>query len=230
MASSSKGTTSRRTIADYNLVRKIDKFMARKIPFVEPYIESSDKSKFNDSWVGYSISNPDQELCYYSVSIPLKAYVTYSVFLTSDDEVGSERITRMRYRDMMADNYLDAGGDLTTLRYIATKDILNISTRELIMQCFKQAGKNVAQAETVEFLPKDAAFDNTLMGNPFTRGIQGLLRQYEKEMGNAKIKRFIFISEGMRPDEEVSLSSPALHIVVELCRPGDDGYPDKQAA
>ncbi len=48
-------------------------------------------------------------------------------------------------------------------------------------------------------------------------------------MGKAKIKRVVFVSEG--PDGRYGLENgPELYLVVELCRPGDDGYPDDQGA
>ncbi|KAI0868363.1 hypothetical protein GGS24DRAFT_217713 [Hypoxylon argillaceum] len=229
MGNPGKWPALRQTISDFNLVRDIDKYATREVDFIEPYIEAISKGTSRASWAGYSVSDPDRELCYYIVSTSLKAYVTEAVFLTEGDEIDAERITLMRYRDMIVDNYLAAGGDLSTLRYIATKGIVNITTRGAFMLCFIKAGTDFTRAGTVEFLPTDAGFDSAIMSNPFTRGIQALLRQYEKEMGGAKIKKFIFISMGLSPTGAMTVNSPVLHLVVEVCRPGDDGYPIGQA-
>ncbi|TGJ84243.1 hypothetical protein E0Z10_g4536 [Xylaria hypoxylon] len=175
---------------------------------MEPYTGPAG-SDYSASWV---------------ISLPLNAYVTEYVALTDGHEIGGKRLTPMRYRDMMVDNYLDAGGDLKTWTYIGTRSIANMATRDLISNVFHAAGKDVDQPGSVEFLSDSSEFGNVAFGNPFTQGIQGLLREYEEDMGKAKIKRFIFISEGMCKEKDIYVY-PLLNLVVELCRPGDEGYP-----
>ncbi|KAI1132624.1 hypothetical protein F5Y10DRAFT_197673 [Nemania abortiva] len=216
-----KGTVSRRTVSDYNLVRKpaIDQLMNWDVGFMELYLGPAGGAPFSGSWKYYTVTNSrGNELNLYAVSTVFQAYVTDIVFLTFSDKIGSERYTDMRYRDMMVDNYLAAGGDLKTWRYIGARRVVNEPTVRLAKKCFERAGPEfVRDGATLEFRPGDAEFETIVMGNPFTRGLLALLREYEKEMGNAKIKRFTFIS--LDPYDN------SIHLVIELYRPGDAGYP-----
>ncbi|KAK5636567.1 hypothetical protein RRF57_012279 [Xylaria bambusicola] len=182
--------------------------------FIEPYTGHSENAWYSN----YKVSlGPLNALCWYVVSPLLRSYVTMSIRLTKDEEIGSERYTKMRYRDMMVDNYLDAGGDLRTWQWMGIANIANIVTRKLMREVLE--GRGIDHKEppcSAEVLRGDKEFAHVLDGNPFTRGIQGLLRKYEKDMGKAKIKRVIFV-----------ISPFDYHMIVEMYRPGENGYPDE---
>ncbi|KAJ8129692.1 hypothetical protein O1611_g3937 [Lasiodiplodia mahajangana] len=224
MAIPSKVTASRQTVSDYNLVRKsttgqVD--ILGDMDFMEPYVEYTNKENYRASWVQYRVVKDQRvELATFQISTSVKAYVTEAVFLTFGEQVGAERFTPMRYRDMMVDSYLAAGGDLRTWRYLGYKCILNDATRDLIKECFQRAGLDFTRAGTVELLSGTTEFESAITANPFTRGILGMLRNYERYMGNAQIKKITFISPGYK------VAIPLFHLVVELYRPGDDGYPE----
>ena len=170
-----------------------------------------------------------QTLSWYHVAPSLRTYITMYVELTEDDAIGAKRYTPMHYRDMMVDNYLTAGGDLRTWQYIGTNSIVNKPTRKLFEDVFQSRGIDSTQSGSVEFLPSDKRFADIMIANPFTRGIQGLLQKYERQMGNAKVKRLVFISDRVhRPF--LRGPKPEYNLVVELCRPGEDGYPNKEAS
>jgi hypothetical protein len=112
---------------------------------------------------------------------------------------------------------------MKTWQYIATKGIVNAPARESIEATFTLAGSSCDEAGTLELWPNSKGFARCDTGSPFFRGIQGLLRQYEKEIGNAKIKKVIFILRGLGPATPYNLDNNlVLHMLVELCRPGEN--------
>ncbi|KAI0102458.1 hypothetical protein GGR51DRAFT_290997 [Nemania sp. FL0031] len=229
MSNPSQVTAPRPTVSDYGLVRRLLRPPHSRLDmgFIEQYMKRADIEKYRVSWVEYGIDTGDGgfTLASYSISTSLKAYVTEYVYLTLTDQAGSRRYTPMRFPDMMVDNYLAAGGDLKTWQYIGARNIVNDAVRALIQEGFQLAGSDFNRAGTVEFLPENPVFETTIMANPFMQGIRRILREYEQDMGKAKIKRVIFISLGRSGTHDI----PDFHAVIELYRPGDEGYPQGQA-
>ncbi|KAI1175156.1 hypothetical protein F4777DRAFT_598756 [Nemania sp. FL0916] len=212
-----------RTIESCLLTRHNATLESTPLDFMEPYTGPGTFAKYIYAWKGYTIRSQQVELCDYAVSTSLNAYVTQSVFLLVDEDIDSRRITPMRYRDMMVDNYLAAGGCLRTWKFIGTQSIINDDTRQLAWECLFKAQNIVGMPGLQEFSPNDKGYSAALYGNPFTRGIQHMLHKYQRQTGNAKIKKFTFISPCRKPGDADAY--PRLHLVVELCRPGEDGYP-----
>ncbi|KAI8955810.1 hypothetical protein F4801DRAFT_599049 [Xylaria longipes] len=217
-------TTSRRTIIDYGLLR-FDLYVERAdLEFIEPYANPTGSDPV---WAGYSVENEQNTISsMFAVSTSLKVYVTMAVFLTLAENVGANRLTPMRLHEMIVDTYLAAGGDLKTLRFLGTKSIINTVTRDQVQRLFQRAGKDFTQPGSVEFRPGHTEFASAILGNPFTRCANSLLRHNEIETGYAKIKRFIFLSKGLQPGDWADDQEPQINLVIELCRPDDAGYPE----
>ncbi|KAI1745649.1 hypothetical protein F4680DRAFT_465548 [Xylaria scruposa] len=213
--------TSHRTIQDYGLERSYFPVDRRNMEFMEPYANPT--GSIDPDWDGIGVESEINSSC--AVSTSLNAYVTLSIFLTATENIGAYRFTPMRMREIIVDNYLAAGGNLKTLRFVGTKDIINITTHNQIERLFQRAGKDFNRPGLVELLPEHKEFTSDVLGNPFTRSIRSLLRHHEIEMGFAKMKRFIFLSKGLQPSDLAHEDRPELNLVIELCRPGDDGYP-----
>ncbi|KAI0418745.1 hypothetical protein F5X98DRAFT_385868 [Xylaria grammica] len=192
------------TISDYGLNRSFSGPETVDTKFMEPYIGPTGEA----SWLSFGVFHNEELLNFYAVSLQLNVYITYCIALTQGEGIGDKRETPMRHRDMMVDNYLAAGGNLKTWRYIVTHAIANAVTRDVIFRCFRAAGADYTQSGSVEVMPGDHEFVDVVFSNPFTRGIQGLLREYEEEMGKAKIKRVIFISEAKGRKDPSSYSYP----------------------
>ncbi|KAI0804988.1 hypothetical protein GGR55DRAFT_681611 [Xylaria sp. FL0064] len=203
-------------VSQYGLIRSIGPTFRFDTEFMEPYVG-------NIEWDGFRVYKGDDTYSSYSVSPRLNAYVIISVDLTVGDDLGARRLTEMRLRDMMVDNYLDADGDLRTWRYIGVNDITNDAARLTIENSFSNHGVDTRVPGSIQLVPDDSDFPSVAAQNPFLRCIRGLLRQYEIEMGMARIKRVIFISAGFK-----DALDPDFHLVVELCRPGEDGYPSDE--
>ncbi|TRX89385.1 hypothetical protein FHL15_009683 [Xylaria flabelliformis] len=217
-------TASRRTIQDYGLARYDLYVNPADLAFIEPYANPT--GSLNPAWVGFSIEDKRNTIgSFCAVSTSLNAYVTTAVFLTLSENIGANRLTPMRLREMIVDTYLAAGGNLNTLRFLGTKSIINIVTRNQIERLFQRAGKDFTRPGSIELLPEHKEFASDVLGNPFTRCIRSLLRHHEIETGFAKMKRFTFLSKGLLPDDRVDDDRPELSLVIELCRPGEDGYP-----
>ncbi|KAI0517258.1 hypothetical protein F5B22DRAFT_654909 [Xylaria bambusicola] len=197
----------------------------RDTAFMEPYTGNVPE---NAEYINYRIMLRDNVLCQYLASPQLRSYVTMYVELLMGGHRPFDRYTKMLYRDMMVDNYLDAGGDLKTWKYIGANHIINDTTRTLIQRVMQERGLNIEQPCSIDILPSDKEFAEVMDGNPFTRGIQGLLRKYEKDMGGAQVKRIAFIIQKQKAF--VMIPMTLHHLVVELCRPGEDGYPNETSS
>ncbi|KAI0972885.1 hypothetical protein F4678DRAFT_478128 [Xylaria arbuscula] len=222
MSDTGSRTIPRLTVLDYGLTRRLLSAGGVDKQFMEPYVNG------RADYICFGIGNGSNIFNSYLVSPELNSYITAFVELTETEEIGSKRRCLMRYRDMMVDNYLHAGGDLKTWRYIGASHIINKATRFVIEKTFFERGKNYRDGGSVEILPSDEDFTDTTLANPFTRGVQGLLRAYENEMDMAKIKRVIFVSGGTIAglvDDE-----PDFNLLIELCRRGEEGYPADQAS
>ncbi|KAI1195268.1 hypothetical protein F5X97DRAFT_326640 [Nemania serpens] len=242
MANVDTGAAQRQTISDYGLIREVIRSRLRSMDFMGPYT-NPDGAIQSWAWTSYIIRPLNDELMVsYSISTLFNAYVTEAAFLFEEtptnrglppipsQEVEAARLTPMRYRDMMLDSYLDAGGDLKKWRYIGVKSVMNGKAHASAVKCFRRAGKDFTQAGSVEVLPNDEESYSAALANPFTGGVRRLLGQHEKEMGYARMKRIIFISMGAMPRVMIGIGNPLIHLVIELCRPGDDGYPDDQGS
>ncbi|KAI0436905.1 hypothetical protein F4803DRAFT_571775 [Xylaria telfairii] len=212
-------TASRRTISDYGLVRIGFSINRQDMEFMEPYINPL--VSVDPAWVGFTIKNEANAICSIcAVSTSLDAYVTTSSFLTLGEAIGANRITPMRLREMIIDTYLAAGGNLTTLQFLATKAIVNKVTRDQAKLLFSRVGRDITQKGSVEVRSWDEDFAVSTLGNPFTRCIHSLLQHHKREMGDAKIEKFIFLSEGLSPGKMPDDTHPILNLVIQLCRPG----------
>ena len=184
-------------------------------------------------------------LCIYAVSLDLCAYVVTSVFLTSGDGPFADRRTEMRHRDMMVDNYIAAGGDPKTWRWLGVASVLNGSAMRAFGATFEEKGMDFTEPCTLEFSPHDPDPATQRLvacnrDNQCVRGVESLVRRYGDElMGGARVKRFIFVSDGY-PDwikDELGNNSvlppgtanPDVHMLVEFFRPGEEGHPTPEA-
>ncbi|KAI2642154.1 hypothetical protein GGS21DRAFT_487011 [Xylaria nigripes] len=224
---SSTSSTERKTVAQYGLTRKADRsFDDTLVDFMDPYVDASEEAR--KSWRSFRICDPYgeivEELDTYAVSPRLRAYVTLSVFLSMGTGTNAKRLSPMRHREMMVDNYRAAGGDLKTWRYIGVMEIVNEETVAVIAEAFKNAGSHVNHAGSVECEPKSEFYLQVIHRSPFTQGVLNLLRDYKEEMGHAKIKKVIFITVGLQLMDTFFHTRPEVHMVIELCRPGDEGY------
>ncbi|KAI1340988.1 hypothetical protein F5Y15DRAFT_422861 [Xylariaceae sp. FL0016] len=223
------------TIADYGLVRgsfhySYDEDFAFLSPFVGPgshgWQEYEVLLPYQKNFAGdYGDLSPRNSECinYYIVSAPARAYITSHVKLVRDGtNRDSPRVTGMRYRDMVVDNYESAGGDMRTLRWMATKDVLHDPTRDLVKRAFERAGKDLLEAGSVEVYPGDQHYAGAADLNPFTKGHIRLLSENGQLTGGAFVKKFVYISEGVRAEDykdgELQWGSPVVHIVTELGR------------
>ncbi|KAI0407998.1 hypothetical protein F4802DRAFT_620101 [Xylaria palmicola] len=212
----------RQTVSDYGLTRMRLPLGALSLEFMGPYIDPTGNAGRAD-WAAIAVVGEEEtSLNVCGISPLLNAYVTMEAFLVDGQHLGAERRTPMRYADMMVDNYLSAGGDLRAWQFIGTHDIVHKATRDQINGLFQQAGMDLRDPGVVELLPDNEEFADVTLGNPFTGGVAKLLQKYKAELGNATMKRTIFISEGFEPWVPGSVEgSITLHLVIELCRPGD---------
>ncbi|KAI0119985.1 hypothetical protein GGR51DRAFT_495846 [Nemania sp. FL0031] len=151
----------------------------------------------------------------------------------------------MRYRDMIADNYVSAcasaldpksnpSAPLSKLRWLGVANILNESSRSTFAQIFRLRGHDILNRGSVEIRPATDLNDanpsaaylwDLLLHDPFTRGVLALLHHRARDVGYAFVKRIIFISHGYEGREHSGEPSPLelrLDLVVELARGGDD--------
>ena len=152
-----------------------------------------------------------------------RAYVTICMGLTDGEERGDLRLTEMRYRDMTIDNIVTTGGGdeaMTSLRFLATKFIMNDAARETIADCFRGCNKDITKPGDIEILPSDKCFEKCLKVNPFARGAKCMLKHRRDATAHAVIKRLIFISDGLKPSQKVDFMNPPLHMLCELEHPG----------
>ncbi|KAJ2995363.1 hypothetical protein NUW58_g1287 [Xylaria curta] len=240
MANTNLETALHQAFVDHGLIRVIIKFNPRDVKFINQYISLTGDTNPSE-WISYSVENQikrwdpdsgmDESLTVCAIAPAFNTYVTALAFTTLEEGIGAKRLTPMRLRDMMVSNYITAGGDLKTWRWIGTAAIINEVTRAHAMECFREAGKDLKQNGSVQLLHSDIRFAEHILSNPFTRGIQNLLREYRKETADARIKRIIFIADGIPVDWEKTTWTgymPRLYLVVELFRPGDEGYPPHQ--
>ncbi|KAH9897306.1 hypothetical protein F4778DRAFT_255514 [Xylariomycetidae sp. FL2044] len=140
--------------------------------------------------------------------------MTRLIRLTVDSDIYSQRLVAMRYRAMIMDNYVEAGGDLSTLRYLGVSGVVNEDARNSIMEMFANRKLNPNWPLREVFYPGSVGYDKCLEQNVFVRGVERLVTDYHQELGGATIKQVTFVSDGWVR----VLREPRLHIVVELER------------
>ncbi|KAI0194095.1 hypothetical protein EV127DRAFT_504913 [Xylaria flabelliformis] len=233
----------RNTIEDFGLTREPTVWEPKDTSFIDSYLVYASLSESSShpsmpEWSSYKITRPRGSksptlLNGYAVSPSHHAYVTFCVQLTAAEASSSPRITAMRYRDMIADNYISACSPsaLAKLRWLGVANILHGGSRSTFRQVFRLAGRNILSRSAVEVYPSIDLKDrpelrDLLLKDPFTRGVLALLHHHAGELGNAFVKRFVFISEGYEDHEHSGEPSPLelrFNLVVELGRPGGEG-------
>ncbi|KAI3323181.1 hypothetical protein HD806DRAFT_544550 [Xylariaceae sp. AK1471] len=249
--------TMQKTIQSYGLIREPTVWEPKDTAFIDPYLmlaspryNSLSPSASAPEWKSFKItqscpsSSSPKLLNGYAVSPSHHAYVTFCVKLTATDAARDPvRLTEMRYRDMIVDNYISACINSPTstskLRWLGIANILNKPSRSTFHQVFHLAGRDILSRGNVEVHPsllhdKNEKYErqtrDLLFNDPFTRGVLALLHHRARDMGYAFVKRFIFISEGYEGREFSGQPSPLelrLNLVVELARPGDDDVGDE---
>ncbi|KAI1330772.1 hypothetical protein F5Y16DRAFT_342973 [Xylariaceae sp. FL0255] len=221
---------SRERIEDHRLSRNAHMNMLKwQAGTFADFVDPEHAKEFHSSWPTWQIKHTDgrtwrgETLNWYSVSLTHRGYLTLGVSLTNGEDQGSPRRTTMRYRDMIVDNYLTAGGDLRTWRWYGAKYIINKLARAAITKTLSDESIQIAEgsrkAQFVQIKASHPKFEEFTSGNPLARGIMSLCRKYSAETGNAKVKEITFIS-----DRSISTDDPPYHMLAELCRPGEDGY------
>ncbi|KAI1813098.1 hypothetical protein GGS20DRAFT_586877 [Poronia punctata] len=202
--------------------------------FMEPYIGPVNAERWKSHTIMEQGEGPATEveklhkhLCLYAVCPGAQAYVVSSVFLAHGTYPYAERRTAMKHRDLVVDNYIHDGGDLKTWRWMGINTIFNAAVRQAVKKTFAERSMDWARKGVVEFSPQDQAAEKLVecnRSNEFVRSVESLLAKYGEDMGHAKVKRYIFISSGIPEWAFEGICFPPVHMVVEFCRPGEDGY------
>ncbi|ORY60556.1 uncharacterized protein BCR38DRAFT_526163 [Pseudomassariella vexata] len=125
------------------------------------------------------------------------------------------RLTEMRHCNMIVNNYREAVGNLVNLRFLGTRSVINDDARESTKTASENAEKDYTDPGSVETTLDVPYWDKCIKMNPVARGKKKLTDKWASEMGDAVIKRLIFISEGFHGDEKSNLGEPKLHMVTE---------------
>ncbi|KAI1322851.1 hypothetical protein F5Y16DRAFT_415453 [Xylariaceae sp. FL0255] len=265
--STTNQANQRETIENYNLTRAVLIYSRSQIqPFRDVIDPNSQAAWFSGSVIQPPSSDgrrPGFTICSYSICPEHHAYVTQNAQLTFAEEEGSLRRTNMRHRDMIVDNFLATGGDLTKLTWLGAAQIINLYARDAIKMTFTALNVDIGTTGTAELPASHPRFTELTRASPLVQGIISLCNKYAKETGHAKVKRVIYMTEGwrttayvantdtpyaqaasagppvtpprsgpnlqFRPNTSFSFYNPTLHMMVELFRPGDEGYPAETA-
>ncbi|KAI0408107.1 hypothetical protein F4802DRAFT_451037 [Xylaria palmicola] len=245
-------SSAKTTVEDFGLVRESTVWEPKDTAFIDSYLACSspdpNPATPTPEWSSFKITLPRESrspklVNGYAVSASHHAYVTFCVQLTAQDDA-SRRLTAMRYRDMIADNYASACGSpaaLSQLRWLGVANILDASSRAMFACVFERAGRDMLARGSVEICP-DEVFRRRhdeddeaarplrahLLGGKFTRGVLALLHHHARHIGaGAFVRRFIFLSEGYDgPRHPTNGPSPIelrLNLVVGLARRDDLG-------
>lgn len=249
----SSASAPKNTVQDFGLVRESTVWESKDTAFIDPYLahtslnnpsRSSSSPATIPEWGTFKITLPrpassrgsrsPKLLNGYAVAPSHHAYVTFCVQLTTS---GAPRLTPMRYRDMIVDNYVSAcastSASLSKLRWLGVANIINETSRAIFEKVFQLTGRDILSRGAVEIRPSielrgtypdHEEFRALLVHDPFTRGVLALLHHHAQAIGYASVKRFIFISEGFESGGGSGSPSPLrlrLNLVVELARSGD---------
>ncbi|KAI1310100.1 hypothetical protein F5Y03DRAFT_49736 [Xylaria venustula] len=248
----SNSNAMKHTIQDFGLVRENTAWEPKDTAFIDPYIVYTNSNNYPGSstppstvpeWRTFKITSASASgpklLNGYAVSPSHHAYVTFCVRLIDATDDASTRLTPMRYRDMIADNYVSAcistsaSTTLNKLRWLGVSNIMNKTARATFKRVYELKRHDILARGAVEIRPDiDLRGDHPhhgelrvlLLNDPFTRGVLALLHHHARETGRASVKRFIFISEGFESSGfENSREAPSalqlrLNLVVELTR------------
>ncbi|KAI0969738.1 hypothetical protein F4678DRAFT_480895 [Xylaria arbuscula] len=253
----SNGSAMKNTIQDFGLVRENTQWEPKDTAFIDPFLTYASLNNYPSSstppttvpkWSTFKITSPSASgsespklLNGYAVSPSHYAYVTFCVKLITTTDDSGARLTPMRYRDMIADNYVSAciststspSTTLSKLRWLGVSNIMNTTSRVNFKRVYEIKGHDILARGAVEIRPDvDLRGDHPhhgelralLLNDPFTRGVLALLHHHARDIGRASVKRFVFISEGFESNEfENSRGAPSalqlrLNLVVELTR------------
>jgi hypothetical protein len=250
--SSHSAATTRKTVEDFGLVRESTVWEPKDTTFIDPYLilASIKSNPFPSSasapeWRSFKITQPcpggsPRLLNGYAVSPSHHAYVTFCVQLTATDAARDPvRLTEMRYRDMIVENYISASMSLPTsiskLRWLGVANIVSKPSRSTFHQLFHLAERGILLRGSVGIEPSSLhgeigkQMHGILLNDPFARGVLALLHHCAQHIGYAFVKRFICLSEGYEGHQFSGYPSPLelrLSLVVELARPGNDEITD----
>lgn len=162
-------------------------------------------------WRKYEVYDQDKKLISsYLISPEDGAYVNKYIHTGNTPEVPN---TMMSARDMMADNIVKSHGDLASLRFIGTDDIVEKSTGPAVEAAFKKIGKDFkADKNTVVFTPGGpgwAEFSN----NPIVQGQMKFMDDRAAALGNARIESFTVITVVLRFDPDNTVISMVAKLV-----------------
>ncbi|KAI0389711.1 hypothetical protein F5Y17DRAFT_109765 [Xylariaceae sp. FL0594] len=215
--------THRPTIEDFGLVRLLyPHFDIEEIMYLSPFVWLGHPNPNEPTpWRPSIIADPDRirqsddelgipshyRLSLYAVCPALGIYSVTSVFPPIDDDgaVGAYASRRaaeeMRPGDMMLDNYVAAGGNPRTWRWVGFgSDAVRADRGALRAMAanFEAAGVDWLGSTTrvsVEYAPSERI--GIVHHNEYTRSVASLIAQHgATHMGGARIKRVIFVSRG----------------------------------
>ncbi|KAI1322852.1 hypothetical protein F5Y16DRAFT_415455 [Xylariaceae sp. FL0255] len=251
--SATNQTGQRKTVEDYFLVRSVYHQPRTMAQVFQNIIDPNSQP----DWHAFVIRHPPVApgllgdiVCQYAINPIHHAYVTFNIRLTYDEDHGSTRVTDMRHRDMIVDNFLAAGGDLKKLKWIGAHNVINTPARTAISNVFHELNADIGIPGHVVLDASHPLFGELTEYNACTQGIVRLCAEYSEETGRAQVKRFIFITQGWqekhfvgnmtvynyeemveqgygweiesRPDTVWTYRNPTLHILAELHRPDDE--------
>ncbi|KAH9908171.1 hypothetical protein F4778DRAFT_777527 [Xylariomycetidae sp. FL2044] len=206
-AASNTQPTLRKTVSKYNLVREYDgkskppSVMASFSPNCLPELRRRVQircPKWKD-WLIVDRAHDDEVLVEYSVSPDGRGY--YTGYVVLEDE--GVRMTDMRYRDMLIDNYISSTGrrDCTALDYLITDNIVNRAAQTACKRAFAARGKSLDRTAATEiFRPDEAGWSELVHGNPFAQGQMRMLAESSGIFGAVGIREIVVVSrlDGMR--------------------------------
>ncbi|KAI0125511.1 hypothetical protein BJ170DRAFT_724939 [Xylariales sp. AK1849] len=219
-AQSSIEEPKKNTVEDWGLTRTEPQSVSLdRLRIIEPFINGEIGS--GSKWVSRHITNSRGEFrgspTVYSVSVRDRACITHIV---KTNHLPPEN--KMKYRDMIIDNYRAEGGDPKTLGVIGTVMISNPGARNAVINLFASHGKDYRDGGQVEVVPGENGYLEFSMNNAFAQGPAKMVQERADDLGNPSISRFAVISE---PDEsKVKLGifdNPDFHVIAFLERERD---------
>jgi hypothetical protein len=207
------------TIEAAGLVREPAMMHLHSLNFIEEYIQGTigDGSK----WQRYNVLDGYGTICCsYSVSVEDGAYITHWVdtnILASNNQI--------KYRDMIIENYRDAGGDPKTLEFIGTQFIINREAQDAVRATFAsvQIDYKSALKSQVKIMPGPyGTWDDCkeiTERNPFAEGPLKMVAERQAALGvNVRVSRMHVIAVQDEPFVNSGVEHN-FHMIVRLMRP-----------